>query len=202
LPRDYLSAMSETDQHPPQDAPPEAMPEARPEAMNDATAPEAVPEPTPEERALALEARVGELEAALLYARAEVENTRKRAREEADKARLFAVQKFAADVVEMAENLRRGLDALPPPAEDEAEIVTKMRNGFEGVERFFHQRLEANGILRKPAQGEAFDPELHQAMSEAPAPEGVAPGTVLQAWSSAWTLNGRLLKPAMVVVAA
>ena len=135
-----------------------------PEAVNDA-APEPQAEPTPEERAQALEARVQELEAALLYARAETENTRKRAR-------------------------------------DEAEIIGKMRNGFEGVERFFVQRLEANGIQRKPAQGERFDPELHQAMSEAPAPEGVEPGTVLQAWSSAWTLNGRLLKPAMVVVAA
>jgi molecular chaperone GrpE len=191
--------MSETDQQqPPQDTPAEAVPEA----MNDAVAPEAMPEPTPEERVLALEARVEELEAALLYARAEVENTRKRAREEADKARLYAVQKFAADVVEMAENLRRGLDALPAPAEDEPELVGKMREGFEGVERFLHQRLEANGIQRKPAQGERFDPELHQAMSEAPAPDGVEPGTVMQAWSSAWTLNGRLLKPAMVVVAS
>ena len=172
-----------------------------PGAVNDA-APEPQAEPTPEERAQALEARVQELEAALLYARAETENTRKRARDEAEKARLYAVQKFAADVVEMAENLRRGLDLLPPPEEGEAEIIGKMRNGFEGVERFFVQRLEANGIQRKPAQGERFDPELHQAMSEAPAPEGVEPGTVLQAWSSAWTLNGRLLKPAMVVVAA
>ena len=172
-----------------------------PEAVNDAT-PEPPAESTPEERAQALEARVQELEAALLYARAETENTRKRARDEAEKARLFAVQKFAADVVEMAENLRRGLDLLLAPEEGEAEIIGKMRNGFEGVERFFLQRLEANGIQRKPAQGERFDPELHQAMSEAPAPEGVEPGTVLQAWSSAWTLNGRLLKPAMVVVAS
>lgn len=160
------------------------------------------PEPTAEERIAALEAKVAELESALLYAKAETANALRRGREEADKARLYAVQKFAADVVEAAENLRRGLDALPPAAEDEPEVIAKLRGGFEGVERFFLQRLEANGIQRKPAQGAAFDPELHQAMSEAPAPEGVPPGTVLQAWSSAWTLNGRLLKPAMVVVAA
>lgn len=186
----------------PQQSPePDINQDLAPEAVNDA-APEPQPEPTPEERIQALEARVQELEAALLYARAETENTRKRAREEAEKARLFAVQKFATDVVEMAENLRRGLDLLPAPEESEAEIIGKMRDGFEGVERFFLQRLEANGIQRKLAQGERFDPELHQAMSEAPAPEGVEPGTVLQAWSSAWTLNGRLLKPAMVVVAS
>ncbi len=177
-------------------------PADKPEAVNDAVAPEAMPEPSPEERVAALEAKVAELESALLYARAETQNAIRRGREETDKARLYAVQKFAADVVEAAENLRRGLDALPPAAEDEAEVVAKLRGGFEGVERFFLQRLEANGIQRKAAQGEPFDPELHQAMSEAPAPEGVAPGTVLQAWSSAWTLHGRLLKPAMVVVAA
>ncbi|MCW8085904.1 nucleotide exchange factor GrpE [Sabulicella glaciei] len=173
-----------------------------PEAVNDAAAPEARPDPTPEEHIAALEAKVAELESALLYARAETANAVRRGREEADKARLFAVQKFAADVVEAAENLRRGLESLPPAAEDEPELLAKLRGGFEGVERFMLGRLEANGIQRKPAQGEKFDPELHQAMSEAPAPDGVEPGTVLQAWSSAWTLNGRLLKPAMVVVAA
>ena len=62
--------------------------------------------------------------------------------------------------------------------------------------------IERNGIARKEAAGQPFDPELHQAMAEQPAPEGVAPGTVVQAWTPAWTLNGRLLKPAMVVVAA
>lgn len=136
-----------------------------------------------------------------LRAEAEAQNIRNRARDEVEKARNYAIQKFAADIVEAAENLRRGIDLLPAAAEGEAEVITKMRGGFEGVERFLLQRLEANGVVRKPAQGEAFDPEFHQAMSEAPAPEGVAPGTVLQAWSSAWTLNGRLLKPAMVVVA-
>lgn len=159
------------------------------------------PEPTPEERIAALEAALAEMKDRWLRAEAEIQNIRNRARDDVEKARNFAVQKFAADVVEAAENLRRGLDALPAAAEGEPEIITKLRGGFEGVERFLLQRMEANGVARKPAQGETFNPDLHQAMSEAPAPEGVAPGTILQAWSSAWTLNGRLLKPAMVVVA-
>jgi molecular chaperone GrpE len=159
------------------------------------------PESTPEERIAALEAELAEMKDRWLRAEAEVQNVRHRSRDEVEKARNYAIQKFAADLVEAAENLRRGLDLLPAVAEGEAEIITKMRGGFEGVERFFLQRLEANGVVRKPAQGEPFDPEWHQAMSEAPAPAGVAPGTVLQAWSSAWALNGRLLKPAMVVVA-
>ncbi|MFN3447184.1 MAG: nucleotide exchange factor GrpE [Roseococcus sp.] len=170
-----------------------------PEAAPAEPAPPA--EPTPEQRIAALEAELAEMRDRWLRAEAEVQNTRHRARDEVEKARNFAIQKFAADLVEAAENLRRGLDLLPPPAEGEPEIIAKMRGGFEGVERFFLQRLEANGVVRKPAQGQPFDPEWHQAMSEAPAPEGVAPGTVLQAWSSAWALNGRLLKPAMVVVA-
>jgi hypothetical protein len=56
-------------------------------------------------------------------------------------------------------------------------------------------------VFANLAAFQAFDPEKHQAMAEQPAPEGVAPGTVLHGWTSAWTLNGRLLKPAMVVVA-
>ena len=69
------------------------------------------------------------------------------------------------------------------------------------MERAFVAMLERHGVARVEAQGAAFDPELHQAMAEQPAPEGVEPGTVIQAWTPAWTLNGRLLKPAMVVVA-
>ena len=170
------------------------------------TAPEtpdttATPAPSPEERIATLEAELAEMKDRWLRAEAEVQNVRHRGKDEAEKARNYAVQKFATDMAEVAENLRRGIDLLPKPAADEPEIIGKMRGGFEGVERFLLQRLEVHGVHRKPAEGQAFDPELHQAMSEAPAPEGVEPGTVLQAWTSAWTLNGRLLKPAMVVVA-
>jgi len=182
---------------------PNARPDAAPEAETQpaAEAPPPAPEPSPEDRIAALEAALAEMKDRWLRAEAEIQNVRNRARDDVEKARNFAVQKFAADVVEAAENLRRGLDALPAAAEGEPEIITKLRGGFEGVERFLLQRMEANGVARKPAQGEKFNPDLHQAMSEAPAPEGVEPGTVIQAWSSAWTLNGRLLKPAMVVVA-
>ena len=131
-----------------------------------------------------------------------MQNLRHRTQREVADARNYAIQKFARDVVEAAENLRRGLDALPPAAEDEPELLAKMRSGFEGVERSFISLLERNGIARKDVAGDPFDPELHQAMAEQPAPEGVPPGSVLQAWTPAWTLHGRLLKPAMVVVAS
>jgi molecular chaperone GrpE len=166
----------------------------------EATAPDAA---TPEEpdRLATLEAEVAQLREKWLRAEAEMQNLRTRARREAEEARLYAVQKFARDVVETAENLRRGLDSLPPAAEDEPELLAKLRNGFAGVERGFATMLERHGVQKQDATGKPFDPELHQAMSEQPAPEGVEPGTVIQAWTPAWTLNGRLLKPAMVVVA-
>jgi molecular chaperone GrpE len=166
----------------------------------EATAPDAA---TPEEpdRLATLEAEVAQLREKWLRAEAEMQNLRTRARREAEEGRLYAVQKFARDVVETAENLRRGLDSLPPAAEDEPELLAKLRNGFAGVERGFATMLERHGVQKQDATGKPFDPELHQAMSEQPAPEGVEPGTVIQAWTPAWTLNGRLLKPAMVVVA-
>jgi molecular chaperone GrpE len=171
----------------------------------DTAAPDASASPpsgTPEERIAALEAEAAQLRDRWLRAEAETQNLRARTERQVADARNYAIQKFARDVVEAAENLRRGLDALPPPAPDESELLAKLRGGFEGVERSFLSVLERNGIARRDVQGEPFDPEFHQAMAEQPATGGAATGTVLQAWTPAWTLNGRLLKPAMVVVAA
>ena len=134
-----------------------------------------------------------------LRAEAEMQNVRARGKRDADDARQYAVQKFAKDVVEAAENLRRGIDSLPPPAADEPAIVTRLREGFEGVERSFGGVLERNGIARDDPTGKPFDANFHQAMAEQSSPDHPA-GTVMQSWSAAWTLNGRLLKPAMVVV--
>ena len=90
--------------------------------------------------------------------------------------------------------------ACPPPAAGEPEIVAKLREGLDGIERNFVAILERNGIKREDPTGTPFDPNLHQAMAEQ---ESAAqpPGSVMQAWTPAWTLNGRLLRPAMVVVA-
>ena len=131
---------------------------------------------------------------------AEIANVRTRARRDVDEARRFAVQKFATDVVEAAENLHRGIESLPPASAHETEILSRLREGFSGIERSFVGLLERNGIKRQDPTGCAFDAGLHQAMDEQPSASH-PPGTVLQAWSSAWTLNGRLLRPAMVVVA-
>jgi molecular chaperone GrpE len=178
----------------------ETNPAAEPGAPAPAEA-SAATETTPEARIAELEAEIAALKDKWLRSEAEMQNLRSRARREAEDARNYAIQKFARDAVEAAENLRRGLDALPPAAEGEPELLTKLRGGFEGVERSFLAILERHGVLRQDPQGKPFDAELHQAMAEQPAPEGVELGTVIQAWTPSWTLHGRLLKPAMVVVA-
>jgi molecular chaperone GrpE len=162
---------------------------------------------TPEQLMQAATARIAELEAELAemkdrWMRSEAENAniRTRARRDADDARQYAVQKFATDVVEAAENLKRGIDSLPPPSDDQPAIVVKVREGLEGVERSFIGILERNGIKKEDPVGKPFDPNLHQAMQEQESEIHKA-GTVIQAWTACWTLNGRLLKPAMVVVA-
>ncbi|HUN50064.1 MAG TPA: nucleotide exchange factor GrpE [Candidatus Sulfotelmatobacter sp.] len=147
-----------------------------------------------------LEAEVAELKDRWMRSEAEIANVRARSRREVDETRQYAVQKFAADVVEAAENLRRGIDSLPPPESSQPEIIAKLREGLEGVERGFLGLLDRNGIKREDPTGKPFDPKLHQAMAEQES-EAHAPGTIMHAWSSAWTLNGRLLRPAMVVVA-
>jgi len=147
-----------------------------------------------------LETELAEMKDRWIRAEAETSNVRARGRRDADDARQYAVQKFATDIVEAAENLQRGIDALPPASAGEPDILVKVREGLAGIERSFTGVLERNGIVKTDPVGQPFDPNLHQAMAEQDS-EVHAPGTVMQAWTPCWTLNGRLLKPAMVVVA-
>ena len=150
-------------------------------------------------RCAGLELDLGEMRDRWMRSEAETANVRTRAKRDVEDARQYAIQTFATDVVEAAENLQRGVASLPPPSEGEPEIVTRLRDGFAGIERSFVSLLERNGIARQDPAGAAFHPALHQAMDQQVSTEHPA-GTVLQAWTSAWTLNGRLLRPAMVVV--
>ncbi|MBL6456084.1 nucleotide exchange factor GrpE [Belnapia sp. T6] len=192
--------MSDPSDLPPGTAPADDIAATGPTAAE--TSPDQAPPNSFAERIAALEAEVAQFRDRWLRAEADAQNLRARTQREVADARNYAIQKFAGDVVETAQNLRRGLEALPAAREGEDPLLAKLREGFEGVERSFVAMLERHGIARQEAQGQPFDPALHQAMAEQPAPEGVAPGTVIQAWTPAWTLNGRLLKPAMVVVAA
>ena len=151
-------------------------------------------------RMAALEAELAEVRDRWMRAEAEVANVRARAKRDVEEARQYAVQRFATDVVEAAENLRRGLDSLPPPTTAEPEIVRRLRDGLHGIERNFVAVLARSGVEMEDPTGTPFNPDRHQAMAEQDT-HGHPPGTVLQAYTPAWTLNGRLLRPAMVVVA-
>jgi molecular chaperone GrpE len=162
---------------------------------------------TPEQVMQAAAARIADLETELaemkdrwMRAEAETANVRARAHREVNETRQYAVQKFAQEVVEAADNLHRGLESLPAPAAGEPAIVARLREGLNGIERNFLNILERNGIRREDPTGQPFDPNLHQAMAEQ---ESAAhpPGSVMHAWTPAWTLHGRLIRPAMVVVA-
>ena len=138
-------------------------------------------------------------EQVLRYA-ADAENTKRRAEREMNDARAYAIQKFGRDLLGVADNLDRAMAAAPADTGDAA-----VKNYVIGVEMTAKELLSAfakNGLTKiEPARGEKFDPHKHQAMMEQPG-EDVEPGGVIQVLQAGYELLGRLLRPAMVVVAA
>ena len=138
-------------------------------------------------------------EQVLRYA-AEAENTRRRAEREANDARAYAIQKFARDLLGVADNLARATAHAPNDSADAA--VKNFVLGVEMTEKELLGAFERNGLKRiDPKRGDKFDPHVHQAMTEQPG-EDVAPGGVLQVLQPGYELLGRLIRPARVVVAA
>ena len=136
---------------------------------------------------------------ALRYA-ADVENTKRRAEREMNDARAYAIQKFARDLLGAADNLSRATAMSPRDSQDPA--VTNYIIGVEMTEKELQGAFERNGLKKvEPAKGEKFDPHLHQAVMEQPSTE-VAAGGVLQVLQAGYELMGRLVRPAMVAVAA
>lgn len=134
-----------------------------------------------------------------LRAVAEAENTKRRAEAQNNDARAYAIQKFARDLLGVADNLERALQAAPKNADaGEAGLVT----GLELTQKSLLSAFEANNLKRvAPEPGEAFDPHLHQAMMEQPS-DTVQGGQVIQTLQPGYALFGRTVRPAMVVVAA
>ena len=119
------------------------------------------------DRIAELEAELAEMKDRWVRAEAEIANVRARARREVDEARQYAVQKFATDVVEAAENLRRGLDACPPPRAGRAgDRQPSCATASPASSAASSALLERNGIKREDPTGKLFDPNLHQAMAE------------------------------------
>lgn len=156
------------------------------------------------------QARIAELEAALakaeatvqeqkdsvLRAHAEMENARRRASTEVDKARKFALEKFAGELLPVVDNLERALQV----ADAENEAIKPVVEGVELTLKSFISTIEKFGLEVVDPQGETFNPEHHQAMSMQESAD-VAPNTVMAVMQKGYLLNGRLLRPAMVMVA-
>jgi len=136
-------------------------------------------------------------EQALRYA-AEAENTKRRAERESNDARAFAIQRFARDLLDAADNLGRALTA--PPKDNGDPAVKNFVLGIEMTEKALLTAFERNGLKRiSPTRGEKFDPHLHQAMMEQPA-DDVPPGSVVMVMQPGYELFGRNVRPAMVIV--
>ena len=130
----------------------------------------------------------------MLRVQAEMQNVRRRAELDVEKAHKFAVEKFANEMVTVVDNLERGLAAAP-----EEEATKAIRDGMAMTLDGLINGLARFKVEQVNPEGETFNPELHQAMSMVENPD-LAPNTVIAVMQKGYTLNGRLLRPAMVMM--
>ncbi|HCB76838.1 nucleotide exchange factor GrpE [Sphingomonas yantingensis] len=168
------------------------------EALREATA-EAAPEVAEADRHAELAEELAEAKRQVLYAQAEVQNVRRRAEKEAADARTYAATAFARDILSVADNLTRGLSAIPEDVRGE-ERFKGLVTGLEATGRELESIFSRHGITRIAAVGETLDPNRHQAMFEVPSADA-APGTIVQEVQAGYMIRDRLLRPALVGVA-
>lgn len=136
----------------------------------------------------------------MLRTLAEMENLRKRTAKEVADARAYGITGFARDILEIADNLQRAIDALPAEAKESADAGIKaFVEGVELTERSLLNTLEKNGVKKFDPTGEKFDPNFQQAMYEVPDPS-VPSGTVVQVVQAGFMIGERILRPALVGV--
>ena len=157
-------------------------------------------EVSPEEEIAGLSAQVAslqeELDAAkdqMLRAAAEAQNVRRRAEADVEKAHKFALEKFARELLPVADSLEKATEAL-------GDVEASQKEGVEMTLKLFQDVLGKFNIVQLDPQGKPFDPQFHEAMSMVPNPELPA-NSVMDVLQKGYTLNERLLRPAMVVVA-
>lgn len=131
---------------------------------------------------------------------AEAENGRKRALKEREDASKFAVSNFARDILNVADNLRRALEAIPEELQAQHPQIKNLTDGINATERELLRCFEKNGIKKNEPLNERFDPNFHEVMFETPIPDKTA-GTIIQVIDPGYTLNGRILRPARVGIA-
>jgi molecular chaperone GrpE len=169
-------------------------------ASQDGTAPEAAS--SPEEVAARLEQEKAELKDKLLRTLAEMENLRRRTEREVADTRTYAVTAFARDMLSVADNLRRAIEAIPAEARKSADsALAGLIDGIELTERELTKTLERHGVRKVDPAGQKFDPNLHQAMFEAPH-DSLAKGQVHTVVQPGYAIGERVLRPALVGVSS
>ena len=154
------------------------------------------------EQVQALEKERDELKNNMLRALAETDNVRKRANRQIEEARLYAVEKFARDLLNVSDNLARAVESVPP--ESRGIMTDAVKTALEGVEltqKELVSVLARHGVTAvDAAPGSAFDPALHQAVTQVPSEHPA--GSVAQLFQSGWRIGDRTLRAAMVAVSA
>jgi molecular chaperone GrpE len=131
----------------------------------------------------------------LVRAKAEIDNLRKRHERDLENAHKYALERFVAELLAVRDSMELGLSA----AQEQGADVEKLLEGTELTLKLFSDVMERFDVVQVDPQGEPFDPDLHQAMSMQPR-DDVAPNTVVTVVQKGYTLNGRLVRPAMVIV--
>ncbi|MEO1226428.1 MAG: nucleotide exchange factor GrpE [Pseudomonadota bacterium] len=156
-------------------------------------------EPSVEDDLRAALAENEKLRDQLLRTLADAENARRRAERDREEATKYGISRFAKDLLTVADNLRRALEAVAQTA-DAADALKALAEGVAATEREMLAVFERNGLEKIDPADEPFDPNVHQAMFEMPGTDKPA-GTVVQVMAPGYQLHGRLLRPAMVGVA-
>jgi len=151
---------------------------------------------------LTIDPLVEEMRDRLMRALADAENTRRRAERDKEDALKYAITRFARDILSVSDNLRRALDSVDDAAKAEGgEALAALLSGVSMTERELMNVFSQHGIKQvNPKAGDRFDPNVHQAIAEVPG-TGQPNGSVVQVTQTGFTIGGRLLRPAMVLVA-
>ncbi|MGJ8518203.1 nucleotide exchange factor GrpE [Carnimonas bestiolae] len=147
-----------------------------------------------EQRIEALEAELSDAKDQALRAAAEAQNSRRRATQDVEKARKFALEKFVKELLPVADSLEKALDTMQTQGTDEIHL-----EGVKMTRDMLQNTLQKQGVEVFDPQGEPFDPQYHEAMTMVPNPD-VEPNTVIDVMQKGYSLNGRVVRPAMVVV--
>ena len=157
------------------------------------------PELEEHDRIAELEAELAEAKNKVLYAAAELQNTRRRMEKEVADGKAYAAASFARDMLAIKDHLERALAAVNDELRADATAANFLA-GIEATARELESVFQRNGVTKVKSVGEALDPHKHQAMMEIPSADADA-GTIVEEMQSGYVLRDRLLRPALVAVA-